>query len=232
MSRTIAIFGAGPGIGNHVATTFAAHGFTHIILLSRNASRLISDASALSSAHPSAKVSTLAIDLSDLPSIPGVLSQLDALAPQLDVVFFNAARIKPSGTLEVPLAEIEEDFKVTNLALYVVAQHYVPKLQGLAGKGGSGAARPALLVTNSHLPWDPVPQLLSLSLVKAAQANMVKSFYRAFGGEEGGVKIGLVHVEGVVAPENKRLNPVTIAEETWSFYEGGEGLELFVKEEA
>jgi hypothetical protein len=75
------------------------------------------------------------------------------------------------------------------------------------------------LVTNSHLPWDPAPQLLSLSIVKASQRNMVQSFRRAF--DDSGVQIGLISVEGVVAPENKVLNPVTIAERTVAFWEKG-----------
>jgi hypothetical protein len=81
-------------------------------------------------------------------------------------------------------------------------------------------------VTNSHLPWDPAPQLLSLSLIKASQRNMVWSFHRAF--NDSGVHIGLVSVEGVVAPENANLNPINIAEKTWKFFESGEGLDVHV----
>jgi hypothetical protein len=82
------------------------------------------------------------------------------------------------------------------------------------------------LVTNSALPWDPVPQLLSLSLVKASQRNMVQSFHRAFG--ESGVHIGLISVEGAVAPENKVLNPKTIAERAVAFWEANKKEEVEV----
>jgi hypothetical protein len=41
---------------------------------------------------------------------------------------------------------------------------------------------------------------------------MVESFNRAF--SDSGVHIGLIHIEGSVAPENKVLNPKTIAERT------------------
>jgi hypothetical protein len=108
-------------------------------------------------------------------------------------------------------------FQTTTLALYIIAQHYIPKLQAVAKANSS--LKPALLVTNSHLPWDPAPQLLSLSIVKASQRNMVQSFKRAF--DDSGVQIGLISVEGVVAPENKVLNPVTIAERTVAFWEKG-----------
>ena len=123
--------------------------------------------------------------------------------------------------------DANSDMQTTNLALYVIAQHYIPRLQSLAKSNSS--LKPALFVTNSHLPWDPVPQLLSLSLVKASQKNMVESFSRAF--SDSGVHIGLIYVEGVVAPENKVLNPKTIAERTVKFWEDGEGAGAHIKEE-
>jgi short-subunit dehydrogenase len=230
MTRTLIVFGAGPGIGNNVATQFASKGIEHIILLSRNTERLQNeDAPFVARSTSPVKVDTLRIDLADTNSIPDVLKQLDSMTEgeDVEVVFFNAARIKPSEVLGVSVEEIDEDFKTTNLALYIVAQHYIPKLQKLAKS--NSASKPALLVTSSHLPWDPVPQLLSLSLVKASQKNMVESFNRAFA--DSGVHIGLIYVEGSVALENKVLNPKTIAEKTVAFWEGGEGVGIHIKEE-
>jgi len=230
MTRTLVVFGAGPGIGNNTAAEFASKGIDHIILLARNTQRLQNeDAPFVTNHSNSVKVDTLPLDLANLDSIPDALKELDVLTEgeDIEVIFFNAARIKPSDTLGVDVKEIEEDFRTTNLALYLIAQHYIPKLQALAKSKKS--LKPALLVTNSHLPWDPVPQLLSLSLIKASQRNMVQSFNRAF--TESGVHIGLINVEGVVRPENKVLNPKTIAERTVAFWEGGKGLDLSIKEE-
>ncbi|KAH9872623.1 hypothetical protein J1614_005016 [Plenodomus biglobosus] len=237
MARTLILFGSGPGIGNSVASAFASTGISHIILLARNSQRLLDhDAPTLQRAHPSIKISTLPCNLADLPSLPNVLATLDTLTASdaVEVVFFNAARIKPTpDVLDVSVAEMEEDFKTTNLALYLVARHYLPRLTGLAGaaaKEEEGAEiRPALLVTSSALPWDPVPALLSLSLNKAAQKNMVESFARAWEGK--GAHVGLVFVEGSVAPENKVLNPKTIAERTVAFWKEGKGLGVHIKEE-
>ncbi|KAL1793661.1 hypothetical protein ACET3X_008643 [Alternaria dauci] len=229
MTRTLILFGAGPGIGNNVALQFANKGIEHIILLARNTERLQNeDAPFVTKSTSPVKVDTLRMDLADTTSIPGVLKQLEEMTEgeDVEVVFFNAARIKPSEVLGVSVEEIDEDFKTTNLALYIIAQHYIPKLQSLAKR--KSASKPALLVTNSHLPWDPVPQLLSLSLAKASQKNMIESFNRAFGGS--GVHIGLVHVEGPVAPENKVLNPKTIAERAVAFWERGEGVAVHIKE--
>jgi short-subunit dehydrogenase len=86
------------------------------------------------------KVDTLRIDLAHLGSIPNVLKKLDSLTKGVDVevVFFNAARIKPTEVLSASVEEIDEDTKVlssfckqspyhvdclltTNLALYVIS---------------------------------------------------------------------------------------------------------------
>jgi hypothetical protein len=100
----------------------------------------------------------------------------------------------------------------------LVAQHFLPSLIKLTS---NPSLKPALLVTNSHLQWDPVPQLLSLSVIKSAQRTMVY--------KDSGVKIGLVSVEGVVAPENKVLNPGNIAEKAVEFWEKGDKNEVQVR---
>ena len=114
--RTLIVFGAGPGIGDHIAAQFAlATPISHIILLARNTSRLsTSDAPFVTSHNASIKVSTLAIDLSDLSSIPGVLKQLDSMTTgeDVEVILFNAARIRAASPLDFSVEEIEEDLKV------------------------------------------------------------------------------------------------------------------------
>lgn len=97
-----------------------------------------------------------------------------------------------------------------------MSQHYLPRLSSLAP---SSTAKPALLVTSSHLPWDPIPQLLSLSLVKAAQRTQIFALNRAY--TEQGVHCGLVSVQGVVDPKNKVLSPKVIAERAVEFWQKG-----------
>lgn len=73
-------------------------------------------------------------------------------------------------------------------------------------------------MTNSHLPEQPIPQLLSLSAVKASQQNVVHSLRAAFGEE---VHVGVIKVSGLVSMEAKNLNPAKIAEGIVGFYERG-----------
>ena len=110
--------------------------------------------------------------------------------------------------------------------MHLISQHYIPRLQSTANSNPK--LKPAFLVTNSHLPWDPVPQLISLSLVKGAQRTQVISLNRAFSGS--GVHCGLISVEGLVNPKNKVLSPANIAKEVYEFWQKGEGLEINLKE--
>lgn len=114
-TRAIVAFGSGPGIGNHTVSEFVSHGFDHVILLARNEQRLHhEDAAFVSKANSNIKVDTLRLDLANQSSISPVLKKIDELTQgeDLEVVFFNAARIKPSGVLDVSVEEIDEDFKV------------------------------------------------------------------------------------------------------------------------
>jgi NAD(P)-dependent dehydrogenase (short-subunit alcohol dehydrogenase family) len=115
MTRTLILFGAGPGIGNHVASEFASKGIDHIVLLARNTERLQNqDAPFVSRRNPDVKVSTLSVDLADISSMPGVIKELDSLTQgeDIEVIFFNAARIKPGKVLGVSVQEMEQDFRV------------------------------------------------------------------------------------------------------------------------
>ena len=103
--------------------------------------------------------------------------------------------------------------------MHLISQHYLPLLSSLTPS--SSTSKPALLVTSSHLPWDPIPQLLSLSLVKAAQRTQIIALNRAY--TQQGVHCGLISVQGVVDPKNKVLNPEVIAQRAFSFWQGGVG---------
>lgn len=68
------------------------------------------------------------------------------------------------------------------------------------------------------LPQDPQPFVFALSLVKAAQRNLMQSLNKTYASE--GVNIGLINVGGPVSPEHETWNPKTIAEKAWNWYSG------------
>jgi len=214
---TLVVIGSGPGIGNHVAAAFAAKGFNHIVLLARNEERLEQDKAVIVSkaGKPDIFIDTIKVDISDATALQGALRKLEKVEHAIECIFFNAARVVPGELLLESVETIEEDFKTTNIALYIVAQWAIPRLQALAAS--STPATPSLLVTNSLLYADPIPQLFSLSLVKAAQRSLVMSLAKTF--NSSGIHIALITVGGDVAPENKHLNPRNIADQTWELFD-------------
>jgi len=105
--------------------------------------------------------------------------------------------------------------QTTNSGLYIVAQWCIPKLQALAKS--SPSSKPSLLVTNSVLYKCPLPPFFSLTITKAAQRALVDCMYQTY--KESGVHCGLVSVGGQVSPENKYLNPESIAKKTWGLFD-------------
>lgn len=81
-------------------------------------------------------------------------------------------------------------------------------------------------MTNSFLYRDPLPEVFSLTITKAAQRSLVEMMAQTFAPQ--GVHVGLISVGGPVAPEKKVLNPTNIAEKTWEFFENGKNDDLEV----
>ncbi|KXT03266.1 hypothetical protein AC578_4755 [Pseudocercospora eumusae] len=213
MAPVLVVLGSGPGIGISTAKLFAQKHFSKIALVSRNGERLEKERTevvqAATEVDTDVQVYTFPTDLGDLTQLRQTLSKIGELGP-IGCVFFNAARIRPSEILATSVEEIEEDFRLTNIGLYVIAQWAIPLLR----KGQTSS--PSLIVTSSALPEDPIPVFLSLSAVKASQQNIVHSLRAVFGKD---VHIGVIKVAGPVSPDEENLNPTNIARQTVAFYE-------------
>ncbi|KAF7167618.1 hypothetical protein CNMCM6106_003097 [Aspergillus hiratsukae] len=144
----------------------------------------------------------------DLRRVEEVLDQV-AHFGALECVYFNAARVAPSALFEFPMSGIEEDFEVLHLSAHGKANTDSFHL-GAAGTD----CRPSFLVIVAYSPLVIVaysPLLFALSMVKAAQANLVKSLGKVFTPE--GVHVGLVVVGGAVSPSAPALNARNIADQ-------------------
>ncbi|KAL2840274.1 hypothetical protein BJY01DRAFT_250053 [Aspergillus pseudoustus] len=220
--RLLLLLGSGPGIGASIASLFTKnHPFNAIALIARTASQLERDhetvlAAAATAGRQDIDVRTWQVDIGDLDLLQRTLGEIEAFG-QLECVYFNAARVGPSPLLEFGVCGIEEDFRVSNLALYVTARWAMPLLVKHQEESQSFAEyKPAFLVTNSLLPAVPIPDWFALSMTKAAQANLVKSLQQQFAPQ--GVHIGLVVVWGIVSGDSPGLNPGNIAEQAWKLY--------------
>jgi len=219
----LVVFGSGPGIGRSTAAYFSEKGFKHVILLSRDTSRLAEDAKFVRAAASDAKVETLKIDLAaDESAIKSVLQEVDgklkAAGVPLEVVLYNAARVAPSKILEWEAKGLEEDLRITTVSLYTTLQWAIPQLLATAK---SESHNPAFLTTSGGLYRDPYPHLFSLSAAKASQHNLMYSFYKKY---EPQIHVACMPVNGVVRDDAKVTSSKNVAAQFWKQYEQKKGV--------
>ena len=71
------------------------------------------------------------------------------------------------------------------------------------------------MTSTTQLYKEPLPQLVSLSMVKSAQRALVLSLHALYGKD---VHIALLSVGGVVKDEAPNLNATNIAEQAYKLY--------------
>ena len=76
------------------------------------------------------------------------------------------------------------------------------------------------MTSTTKLYKEPIPNLVSLSMVKTAQRALVLSMNAKLGAD---VHIALLSVGGVVSPEAPNLNPDNIAEKAYVLYKQKKG---------
>ncbi|KAF2666736.1 NAD(P)-binding protein [Microthyrium microscopicum] len=215
--NVLVVIGSGPGIGNHTAGLFAEHRFNKVALLARNTNRLLQDKEAVEEAgkvtNRRVEVKTWSVDVSDTTKLKQILGEVQQFG-QIEIVFFNAARVIPSEFFGHPESEIRVDFEITIMALYAVAGWAWAPLKYLAAKDPE--THPSIIVTNSHLWNEPAAEIFALSLTKAAQHNMVRSLAQL--GQKDGIHVALLSPCGVVSPEHPTRNPKNIASKAWDLY--------------
>ncbi|CAN8103843.1 unnamed protein product [Discula destructiva] len=216
-SKTLLVIGSGPGIGRALTTLLASKRYNHIALIARRAEQLEIEKKAVEDTVGShIKVKAYALDVVDTDALAKALDNVDEELGKPECIFYNAARVIPSQLLSHDVKEVEYDLKINVSAPYVVAQRYIPHLVDLARADKS--AYPSFIVTSSMLPQHPLPFLFALSLVKAAQRNLMQSLNMTYAAQ--GINVGLINVAGQVSPEDKTWNPTNIAAKAWDWFAG------------
>jgi NAD(P)-dependent dehydrogenase (short-subunit alcohol dehydrogenase family) len=213
--RTLLVLGSGPGIGRSVTTVFASRRYGKVVLIARRAEQLKVEKDFVERTT-GVEVGTYAVDLTDTKALLAALDDADATFGRPEAIFYNAARVLPSAFFEHPVEDIEYDLKINVSALYNISSRYLPYLSTLPEADPS--SHPALIITSSALPHHPIPQYFALSLVKAAQRNLVQSLHLTYAPQ--GVHVGVINIGGPVSPDHDAWNPTNIAEKTWGWFDG------------
>ena len=186
MPPSIAVFGAGPGLGQAVARRYAREGYA-VLLVARRQEPLDRLAKELTSAGATAHVITA--DLSDTGATPRLAAQirakagtLDALyyAPTPDTGFVSAANLTPQHARSfMPL------IFYTMLAL---VQEFLPHML----ERGDGA----ILTAQGGSTVRGLPHMSGPSPAQAAQRNYLQALHAEVA--EKGVYVGMLYIGAAI----------------------------------
>jgi NADP-dependent 3-hydroxy acid dehydrogenase YdfG len=223
MSKTIAVFGAGPGMGRSVARRFGREGF-RVALVARNQARLTTFTREL--AEGGIEAAGFAADFADRGVLPGVVDAITARFGPVDVLEYA-----PSGldwlTRQVPVRDADAaafEFPL-DLLLRTPVTLVRQLLPGMIDRGDG-----AVLF---GLPFSaaPVPQVGNVATVATAARAYLHNLHADLAGT--GVYAGLVQVAGLVGDSDaakfvtanwdpsllpEPLDPADLAGALWDLY--------------
>jgi len=115
--RVLLVFGVGSGIGSAVASLLVIKHFHKVALIARSEKNLQESKDTIEAAARShnidVEIKTWAADITDLKTLKPILSEVEKFG-ELECVFYNAARVRPSPLFEETNEEIRYDFEVSN----------------------------------------------------------------------------------------------------------------------
>jgi short-subunit dehydrogenase len=217
--KTIAIFGAGPGLGTAVARRFGREGF-RVALVARDASRLDSVAGDL--AGGGVEAAGFAADLTDRAAALGAVDQIEARFGPVDVLEYSPT---PGEHLRRNPSELDVASVARLLDLYVLTPVALVRrvLPGMLERGDGG-----LLFPMGAAAVYPMPRFAG-GLALSGLRNYVHTLNAELGPKNvyaGTLVIGAL-IEGSVAARNpsdwgsgqvRVVSADDLAEHCWDLY--------------
>lgn len=224
MTRTIAVFGAGSGLGVATAARFAQEGF-QVALVGRTQSKL--DALA---ARIGGGARTFAADITDHDRLAEVVAEIGAI----DVLVSSATGMDevPAGPVGLDARAVRPQLELRLVAPVELTRLVLPSML----ERGSGA----LLYATGVSAIEPVPVISNVGVAAAGLRSYVHSLRAELGGT--GVYAGLLLVGGLVrgseaqrrfAPDEgvPMLEPSVLAADLWTMYTARDQAERVVRPE-
>src|SRR5258708_15136143 len=186
MPRSIAVFGAGPGLGQAVARHYAREGYA-VTLVGRTREHLARLAKDLASAGATAHVITA--DLSDPGATPRLAEQIRANAGNLDALYYAPT----PGTGFVSAASLTPQHAQNFMPLIfytmlALVQEFLPHMLDQ----GDGA----ILTAQGGSTVQGLPNMSGPSPAQAAQRNYLQALHAEVA--EKGVYVGMLYVGAAI----------------------------------
>jgi short-subunit dehydrogenase len=219
VSKSIAVFGAGPALGRAVAHRYAQEGYT-VVLVARRQESLGRLASDLTSAGTTAQAITA--DLSDTGAIPSLAARIRAAVGDLDAFYYGAAADGFIPAVDLTPQRAQELMPLGVYAPLALVQAFLPAM--LARGDG------AILTAQGASAVHGRPNLAG-GLALAAQRNYLQSLRAEVAGK--GVYIGALYIgaaiersafharreaakaAGTPVPEMPTVDPAHLADLLW-----------------
>lgn len=186
MSKSIAVFGAGPGLGQAVAHRYAREGYD-VVLVARRREPL--ERLARDLAGRGTTVHVISADLSDSAVVPALAEQVRARAGWLDTLYYAPT---PDGDF-VPAAGLTarraRDFMpLTFYTLLDLAEEFLPDML----EQGEGA----ILTAQGASTLRGQPSMSGPGPAQAAQRNYLQSLHAEVADK--GIYVGMLYIGAII----------------------------------
>lgn len=222
MSKSIAVLGAGPGLGQAVAHRYAREGYT-VVLVARRQESLDQLAKRLTG--DGARVHAIIADLADTDAIPELADRIRTTVGDLDVLYYGAAANGFAPVLDLTPQRVQDLMPLGVYGLLALVREFLPTMIA-RGDGAILSAQGA-----SALHGNPN---IAGGLTLAAQRNLLQALHAAVadkGVYVGGLYIGAAientpfHAQmqaakaaGAPVPEIPTVDPAHLADLLWTMH--------------
>ncbi|MEM6843996.1 MAG: SDR family NAD(P)-dependent oxidoreductase [Bacteroidota bacterium] len=214
--KLLTIIGMGGKMGLALARQFGKNNFT-VAMLARSENKLEDFQKQLAGERVESYY--YFADAADAESIQTGLRYVQGSLGDTDVLIYNAAAIGKTNLSEVPSDKLIDDFRVNIVGAIVATQGVLPAME--AKKEGK------IFFTGGGLAIQPDSRYGSLGIGKAGLRNAAHSLHQELRAK--GIHVATVTIQGFIQEEDKKYNPVAIAEQFWQLYEQQEGFDAEIQ---
>lgn len=215
---TIAIVGAGPGLGAAIARRFGAEGFS-VALISRNQARVDELAADLTGEGLTAR--GYAANVRDPRSLTAALDRATQELGPIEVLEYSPL---PQKEFLRPVLETTVDDLVgaVEFSIYgpVAAAHQV--LQGMRFLG-----RGSILFVNGGSGARPNKNVAGTSIAFAGEAAFAQMLHDAVASD--GIQVGQLIIPGAIEPGHPNNDPAALADKLWHLHTHPDEFRVFAE---
>jgi short-subunit dehydrogenase len=231
---TIAILGAGPGLGLGVAHRYGKEGYD-VVLVARREEKLAEYAAGL--ATDGVTASTVVGDLTDLDHFAALAARIRDAGGEPDVIYFapTVSGMSFAKAVDLTTKAAEGNNRLLFLSLVAAVQEFLPHMLE-QGKG-------AILTAQGATTLEALPGMSGPGPAMAAQRHYLTSLEKEV--SPGGVFVGRLYISGLIkgsaidqmmrqrrGPDAKDIpgmvSPGALAEKLWKMQQGGRKHEAVV----